>query len=311
MRSSLISPLSGRPLPQQAVSNGGTVQSGTRANVDTSGGAATIFAPSSLYPTPEVAAFIVFDAGGVADDAPITIDGNGRLIDGAATYTHQNAGAAVLILYDQDGDEWRVSLLPSTDPVADQPFFLRRDLLAALPPSGSWSYGLMASPADACVAVPNTFAWDETHGMRFYNHVAVTCSGVRFATGPAGLGKTFKVTLWDSAGVALATKAGVIGAGNNVAQNALFDAAVTLPAGLATGQRYSVSVKCTSAAYVVLANMTMGTTPGVGSWPNVNSWPFVMMPGVLFTQFCWIAGDAYPSTDTTAYLSSAEPILAL
>lgn len=93
----------------------------------------TVLAPSVLYPTPELAAFMVFDAGGGADARPITIDGNGRLIDGASTFVHRYAGATVLFLLDQASNQWRVAILPSTDQQANQAFYLRRDLLATLP----------------------------------------------------------------------------------------------------------------------------------------------------------------------------------
>ena len=169
--------------------------------------------------------------------------------------------------------------------------------------------GLFVSPATAVAMLSNAFAWNETHGMAFYNYIPVTVTGVRFATGPSGAGKTFKATLWSPAGAVLATKS-IVASADNVAETITFDAPVTLALPTSANDRYSVSIKCTSDSYVVLGNHGMSTSPGGGSWVNVNSWPFILRTNVLFVSFCWTGGDAYPSTPTTSYMAGCEPVFA-
>jgi hypothetical protein len=136
MRALRISPLSGRPLSQQSKTNGETIQCGTQANVDTSGGAVTLLAPVAAdWPSAELAAFMVLDASGDASTFPITIDGNGRLIDGEASYEHTIEGGTILFVLDQDANEWRKAILPRRDPVADQPIYLVNDLSGLIPSS--------------------------------------------------------------------------------------------------------------------------------------------------------------------------------
>jgi hypothetical protein len=130
MRPTKVSPLSGRTISQQSLTNGAQIQAGTQANVDSSGGAVTLLAPVALWPTLELGAFMVYDAGGEAATNPITIDGNGRTIDGAVSYELTVSGATVLFLYDQDSNEWKKAILPRSDPNAVLPFFLVEDLRA-------------------------------------------------------------------------------------------------------------------------------------------------------------------------------------
>ncbi len=136
MRPSRISPLSGRALSQQALTTGALIGCGTQANVDTSGGAVTLLAPSVLYPSAEVSAFMVWDSSGNADANAITIDGNGRLIDGETDVELSSPGATYLFLLDQDSNEWRMAIVPRADPNVAERFFLKKDLLGLVPGGG-------------------------------------------------------------------------------------------------------------------------------------------------------------------------------
>lgn len=128
MRPSIVSPLSGRTLSQAWVSNGETIGSGTIARVATSGGPVTVLAPTTLYPDASSAAFVVVDADGDAATNPITVDGNGRLIDGQSSYVISVDEVVTLFLYDQDSGQWNRALVPRKSQGAEEPFFLARDV---------------------------------------------------------------------------------------------------------------------------------------------------------------------------------------
>jgi hypothetical protein len=131
----LVDPATLRPFPLQNVVNGSEVIPGFLARVPTSTGAITVLAPD---PTGETVAFAVQDVDGSAATNPITIDGNGKLIDGAASLVLSSADEVAILLYD-DG-EWRRMLPPRTDG-DDQPVGYRaREISQWLEPAAA-SFG--------------------------------------------------------------------------------------------------------------------------------------------------------------------------
>lgn len=138
MRALAISPLTCRTLSQRSYATGETIACGTHARVATTS-AVALNAPSVLWPDGATASFIVEDSTGNAATNPITISGNGRLIDGAATYTIRSSGVAIAFLYDQVTDAWITAIQPRKDAAVDGTFFRSSDAAAAVAP-------LMTSP---------------------------------------------------------------------------------------------------------------------------------------------------------------------
>lgn len=142
MTSYLVTPPALRPFPGQAIDDGEVIKPFFVAIVDSTGGPATIDAP----PTPgQGTVFAVRDGGGAASTNVITIDGNGRLIDGAATCVLDVDNVeAVFVL---DAGQWRRSLVPRTFDFAGEgqsaPMFRMADVAA------SGGGGAPGGPAEA------------------------------------------------------------------------------------------------------------------------------------------------------------------
>jgi hypothetical protein len=100
--SRVVSPRTRRELPTQDAPNGTTLAPLTRGLIPTSLGAATVRLPS---PVAEGTVSGVADDDGNADTNPITVDGNGLLIDGAATLVLSTANAEATFVV--DGGQWR------------------------------------------------------------------------------------------------------------------------------------------------------------------------------------------------------------
>ncbi len=103
----VVNPVTSRPFPLQTMVNGQEVLPDFLARVPTASGAFTILAPE---PTAVGVAFAVEDVDGSAATNPITIDGNGNTIDGAASAALSANG--VIAIYVFDGGAWRRQLVP-------------------------------------------------------------------------------------------------------------------------------------------------------------------------------------------------------
>lgn len=136
----LVQPPTLRPWPGQIVVSGDEVSPGSAAQVDTSAGPATIDAPGGALTG--VVGFAVVDTAGMAASNPITVDGNGRLIDGAATAVLNADGVEAVFML--DGAEWRRVAPPRVydDDVGGGPMIRLDDL-----PSGG------SSPSSCCDGV--------------------------------------------------------------------------------------------------------------------------------------------------------------
>ncbi len=102
--STILDPVTKLPLPLVLAFAAGTftVPVGSQLNVKAAGGAVTAKAPA---PAVQGQTFAVVDADGSAAAHPITVDGNGALIDGAATVAiNVNNDAAVFVF---DAGQWR------------------------------------------------------------------------------------------------------------------------------------------------------------------------------------------------------------
>jgi hypothetical protein len=306
-----ISPLSGRTLSQQVVLNGGVIQSFTQANIDTTSGAVAVSAPAALYPTPELACFMVYDAGGVAAGSPITINGNGRLIDGQSSAIFAVSGGTALFLYDQATNQWRSALLPSNDPNAASPFFLKRDLeaLIARPAARLIDYARIGAGAAGNWAVGSF-----SSGPAFIVQRDLTLVGVNvYLKTSAGNARNLKVTAWRSQ----ATGASAVSLGTETF-NALVDATLhrlrfATPIALTCAQNlndafdYRIGVWDTAGAfnpYTQILNNGM-------NWLN-NRLPsaFMMRPDVFFRSMTFGGGDARPATFTTTEFCPVTPVFA-
>lgn len=128
-------PVSLRPPRERTAPTGTTLAVGERGNVPTASGAATIYAPASPA---DGAEFIVKDADGSAATNAITLDGNGKNIDGTSTCTLNVASEQAAFVY--DGTEWVRQVVPRTFrdapaspyvPVPPVMLFRVRDIVAA------------------------------------------------------------------------------------------------------------------------------------------------------------------------------------
>ncbi len=100
----LVDPTTGEALPGQNAAGGATSRCalGFIAQARTTAGAVTVKRPS---PRVQGSVFAVTDQDGNAAVSNITVDGDGDLIDGAATYVIATALASAFFEY--DGGEWR------------------------------------------------------------------------------------------------------------------------------------------------------------------------------------------------------------
>lgn len=296
-----ISPASGASLPQRTIATGETLRIDQQNNVAV---AATVNMPT-VYDDNTI---VIVRAAGDADADPITINGNGQTIDGETSTTLNWNRGVIVFGRDAELGEWCKLVAPRQLDGSVGLLMKARDVKGVTAAAAGWGFGLLYSPVNCVVTRPNSGNWNETHGVLFYNERPVSCLGVRIASGPLGEGRSFKCSLWSPAGVLLGQKT-VVAPANNVAVEALFDAPVLLPAGLATGDRYSACAWCSTTPYVPYGNMTISAASMSGSFPNSTSWPFVMMPGVLYCASTWIGGDAQPTSGNSTYVPYAEPIL--
>jgi hypothetical protein len=100
--SALVSPRTRRSLQNQSAPNSTTLGPFVRGLVPTSLGAATVRLPS---PAAEGTVNYVSDNDGQANTNPITVDGNGALIDGSATLVLSTANVEGAFVF--DGGQWR------------------------------------------------------------------------------------------------------------------------------------------------------------------------------------------------------------
>ena len=100
--SELVSGVTNLPFPQIVIPNGGTCAEEQAARVSTATVAPTVFAPS---PVSDGDTFAVLDVDGNAAANNITVDGNGHLIDGAATKVLSTSG--VQAVFCLDAGQWR------------------------------------------------------------------------------------------------------------------------------------------------------------------------------------------------------------
>lgn len=129
MPSEIVSSVTTFPYPQQRVLTGGVIGAGRNARVPTALGAATILAPPVAT---DGSTFAVEDADGSAVANPITINGNGNTIDGAATFVMNTANGSVSFAF--DGTEWKQVILTRSFEIPNLlsvPFIEKRQLTAA------------------------------------------------------------------------------------------------------------------------------------------------------------------------------------
>lgn len=168
---------------------------------------------------------------------------------------------------------------------------------------------LLWSPCALAKAGPSTDTVDETHGLKFRNLVAMTVTGVRIFTGASGNGKTFKVTLRDHGGTALATKTAT-GSGNNVTQEILFDSPVNIAAvDQNASQTYRITVYSNTAGskYNVYALGAPGSgMTGASGAPITWVWAKDL---VFDNHWLWGSGDVNPTNTIANVIYALEPIM--
>jgi len=101
---SIVHPITGDPLPGFSVAGATAVRCplGSIAECHTTASPTTVQRPS---PRVAGAIFAVVDADGTSGTNPITVDGNGDLIDGQTAFVIAQAGLGAVFLY--DGTQWR------------------------------------------------------------------------------------------------------------------------------------------------------------------------------------------------------------
>lgn len=121
MASFLVNPVTQRRFSEQSITSGGgtggnVLGPGVLARVATSVGALTVKAPAAPA---ENTSFAVFDVDGAAPSSPITVDGNGSLIDGATSaILTQSYGEAVFVF---DAGQWRRTVPQRSFGLSDAP----------------------------------------------------------------------------------------------------------------------------------------------------------------------------------------------
>lgn len=126
----LVSPVTGTPLSAARAINGTTLAVNQEARVASALGAATVFLPAEPGDG-NVCAIVDFD--GVSDANPITINGNGKLIDGAATFVLDVAGGVVFVVY--DAGQYRRVVSPRVFQTGNLLMFRATDIAASAPAS--------------------------------------------------------------------------------------------------------------------------------------------------------------------------------
>lgn len=118
--------------PTQLVGDGEEIDLGYRALVATADAPLTVLAPAD---TCDAATFAVHDIDNNASANPITLDGNGHLIDGNATVTLNVDGEEAVYIFDVDG--WYRSLPPRKFEADDpSPYYRAAEVLEFIASAG-------------------------------------------------------------------------------------------------------------------------------------------------------------------------------
>lgn len=148
----VMNPVTEMPFSQvNAVAGALTLLAGQQANARTLTGAITVRAPAAPVAKQ---AFAVFDQDGNAAAQPVTINGNGNTIDGAATTSLLSPSGAVVFTF--DGEQWRQLLERRTFDGQGLPLELAADTLASNP--GAVTAAQLAAVQTAAAADATTKA---------------------------------------------------------------------------------------------------------------------------------------------------------
>jgi hypothetical protein len=153
----LVNPATGVAFTRATARGGATTRAplGTLLECLTAGGALTVRRPS---PRAMGAIFAVLDTGNLSATNPITVDGDGDLIDGAASLVISSNGASGLLVY--DGTQWRrlqvdraIDTIPALlSLVADDPVAAAAQAFAAAAQAAAIAAAAITSAADAAAA---------------------------------------------------------------------------------------------------------------------------------------------------------------
>lgn len=192
----VLHPLTGQPFGSRSVLSGQAIPIGSLARV---AAGLTVSAPAAPF---DEGAFAVVDASGTSASSPITINGNGRNIEGGASFVlAANGGCVTFVLVE---DVWRqIATISFFQSPAALPILLASDIPGGGGSSGGSSSG--GNGQDAVIAMPDanyalTDAEDACSVVRFNGGTATAQRRATWKSTPTPLNKRrfiFNETAFD------------------------------------------------------------------------------------------------------------------
>lgn len=330
----LLSPKTGGAFPGvEAAASPFNVPEGNAVALDTSATTWTVNAPASPV-TPAV--FAVSDATGGAATRNITIQGNGKNIDGETSVLLDKANELGVFVY--NGVQWnRVLPLYGFEGAAIEPQRLISSIADAIPPAAAqvnlrgtlaarpaagaagrlyfctdsqavwydtgsaWTQVIQTLDQYGCAplgaSVPATNrAGSFTVGMQFTVGRSCLVTGIRFFWATAGAARTVRCTLWPNAGAALAT------VDVSVSASGIYEGYFTTPIAVNAATFYRASIWETSGGSYTA--MTQSAVAAI--IPRPSYWGGFVVPNAI-TQNA--AGNAIPTATAGAEFYTVDPIV--
>lgn len=311
-----LSPISKEALGRLVRLTGATAGVDKENRIDTSSGAVTLLLPT-VYADDTIV--LVRDVGGVAGTNEITIDGNGELIDGSATFSLNWNRGVVAIGRDAEGGGWTKLLAPKGLDGASGDVYQARDVAGVVTTAVQPLIDMAKIGEQGAMAWPLQFS-PYTCGCAFNVHTTKVLTGIRLWMSTGAGARSLKCTLWRNRDGARLYDETIVFQDNAIT-SASFAAPYSVPPEMGQGGTAPYGY------FLTVCDVTGGApyTNKYAAFPSIagfNGWSRSMLPAdgvgwmqqpyVLFRGMVYVnAHDTCPTNFIdTAHFSPVMPIIA-